>query len=930
MGEVGVAAYQAERRQLQSDYQQRPDFKAHLHHTADSDLALDLAVERMDDKLDALRKGFRRWQALVLTLIGMTIGGIWWVKQQGHSDSTAVQQGVKEIIAGQKEIIAGPKITTAGIRKQILLGSERKRDRDLAEADAAEPAKREKLREAALAAHTFRISRIDELAQSFTELEGRADTTNIFKEMARILEQEGVDMALAYIAEQKGGILDRVKKRKKTEQAQTRTELQPLLTAADLKASSGQTVAARAAYRELLALDPAWPAALESVAQFLYDQTIQNNHHGTLIAALRDAEEGHMYATQLYNANPGNAKAQLLLCVAHEQMGYVLFKRGQDGDSAEVEAHFTRSLGIAEMLVKANPSVDAQLGMSAALNTMGHFFATRGQVGDLDKALDYITRSFGVSEKLLKANPGSKLAKRGIACCLDGMGELLAKRGRPGDEAKALNYVARSLDLREALLKARPSPEATRDVSISLRNLGGLLVERGHPGDSAEALGYCIRSLSMTEALLKENPDSAEAMEDVSESLEKIGVLLGKRGEAGDATKALMHVTRSLALRESLLKANPSSGEAIRAVSLSLMQRGKLLEKRGETDDALKALDHFTRSLVLNEAQLKANPNSAKATRDVSDSLNELGEFLARRGQAGDEDTAARYFTRSLDMTEALLKANQDSAEATQDVSESLIKLGTLLATRGQPGDADKAVEYFTRSLVLRDALLKANPDSATATRYLWESLINLGDFLATRGQPGDADKAVGHFIRSLDMAEVLLKANPDSAEETRIVSISLTTLGDFFAQRGQVGDLDKGVGYLTRGLNVTEALLKTNPGSAQATRDVSVSLEKLAIALSKRNQPTDFARATHYFDRCVMNVRALLRANPETGEALSDLADVYMEYATHVERVRKGDGLPWWRLTDDILRRKVQKGMSLSPDDQKFIKEVSSKLTNN
>jgi phage tail protein X len=431
------AAWQAERRLLQRDYRQRPEVRQHLYYTAESDLALDLQVERMGDKLEELRKGFHRWQrtvlrlaAAVILLAGIILGTQWWMKREADKGTGRIIAGQKEIAEGQKAIIEGPKITTAGIRKQILLGSERKRDRDLAEADAAEPAKREKLREAALAAHTSRISRLDELAQSFTELEGRADTTAVFKEMARILEQEGVDMALAYIAEQKGGILDRVRKRKEIEQAQTRTELQPLLTAADLKGSSGQTVAARAAFRELLALDPAWPAALDSAAWFLWNQSVQNNAHGTLIAALADAEEAHTLATRLHAAAPTSSTAQRLFSTTHNQMGDVLIKRSQDGDTAKVEAHFTRSLELAEALLKANPgSAQATRDVSISLDRLGEFLARRGQVGDAVKALGYFTRSLELAEALLKANPGSAQATRDVSVSLNKLGYFLEERG---------------------------------------------------------------------------------------------------------------------------------------------------------------------------------------------------------------------------------------------------------------------------------------------------------------------------------------------------------------------------------------------------------------------------------------------------------------------------------------------------------------------
>ena len=94
------AGWQHERQQLQRDYRQRPEVRQHLRHTAESDLALDLAIERLDDELAALRQEFRHWQrtvlrlaAAILLLTGAALGVQMWMKK-GHDKGIAgVQQG---------------------------------------------------------------------------------------------------------------------------------------------------------------------------------------------------------------------------------------------------------------------------------------------------------------------------------------------------------------------------------------------------------------------------------------------------------------------------------------------------------------------------------------------------------------------------------------------------------------------------------------------------------------------------------------------------------------------------------------------------------------------------------------------------------------------------------------------------------------------
>ena len=58
------------------------------------------------------------------------------------------------------------------------------------------------------------------------------------------------------------------------------------------------------------------------------------------------------------------------------------------------------------------------------------------------------------------------------------------------------------------------------------------------------------------------------------------------RGQPGDAEKALAHYQRSLELREALLRDNPRSGQAARAVMVSCYKLGLFEYKLGNGDPA--------------------------------------------------------------------------------------------------------------------------------------------------------------------------------------------------------------------------------------------------------------------------------------------------------------------------------------------------------
>jgi tetratricopeptide (TPR) repeat protein len=141
---------------------------------------------------------------------------------------------------------------------------------------------------------------------------------------------------------------------------------------------------------------------------------------------------------------------------------------------------------------------------------------------------------------------------------------------------------------------------------------------------------------------------------------------------------------------------------------------------------------------------------------------------------------------------------------------------------------------------------------------------------------PGDAEQALGHYRRSLEICERLLLANPESAQAARDVSLSLNKLADFVARRGLPNDAEQALGHYRRSLEVRERLLLANPESAEAARDVWVSCWKMAR---------------------------------------------FAEQSAH------GDALVWWRKAFEILDRMKREGRFLSCDDNKFHQQLRRKL---
>ncbi|MBI5424986.1 MAG: toll/interleukin-1 receptor domain-containing protein [Opitutae bacterium] len=345
--------------------------------------------------------------------------------------------------------------------------------------------------------------------------------------------------------------------------------------------------------------------------------------------------------------------------------------------------------------------------------------------------------------------------------------------------------------------------------------------------------------------------------------LSSAGVSASYEGQHRSLARAMELTSRILAAAEGHLAANLQSAEAQRDVSVSLSKLADFLALRGQAGDGKKALEYYERSLAVREQLVEANPQSAPAQRDVSVSLNKLADFLAQRGQTGDGKKALEYYERSLAVREQLVEANPQSAPAQRDVSVSLNKLANFLASRGLAGDGEKALGYCQRSLAVAEQLAEASPQSAQAQRDVVVGLLKLADYLAQRGQTGDGKKALEYYEQSLAVLERLAEANPQSAQAQRDVSVSLSKLADYLARRGQAGDGEKALGYYERELAICERLAEANAQSAEAQRDLKVSLERLAGLEGRR---TGGQKKALELQRRALEIALRLRgANPQS-----------------------------------------------------------------
>ena len=234
------------------------------------------SVRRLRDDLTKMRRRFRGWMIGVSVALVLIAGEI-ACQLHGSSIQDEQRNGMGNTISQTNDYIVNPdrmpKRMPKRMRDQIARST--KETYELAGAKSKDIKNRRDRDEAVELAERQRdanLERVDELLESIVaDIEsGEASPESI--EFARVLEEEGADEAIAFIAAKKEQILNAAQAiADNTEQGklESRKSLALLLKSARLLANKGEYDAARQQCDEVLDFAPNWPEALHVQIQHL-------------------------------------------------------------------------------------------------------------------------------------------------------------------------------------------------------------------------------------------------------------------------------------------------------------------------------------------------------------------------------------------------------------------------------------------------------------------------------------------------------------------------------------------------------------------------------------------------------------------------------------------------------------------------------------
>jgi tetratricopeptide (TPR) repeat protein len=371
----------------------------------------------------------------------------------------------------------------------------------------------------------------------------------------------------------------------------------------------------------------------------------------------------------------------------------------------------------------------------------------------------------------------------------------------------------------------------------------------------------------------------------------------------GGTDLALDYARKAADMLRDLVARDPDNLDKQRDLSISLDRVGEVLKEQGEIG---AALDAYRESLAIRRALVSKNPGDTLLAHDLFVSLISLadGERVA-----GDLAAALGLYSEAFDIITALVARDSGNTEWRRDLSTSLAKIGDGYS---EQGNLERALDAYRKSLDIARALVALDPGNTQWQRDLSVSLVNLGDALE---EQKDLPGALAAYRESLDIMRRLAAKDPANTEALRGVQVSLGNIADVLKLQGE---LAAAIATYRESLDIVRKLVAKDPGNSEWQRDLTVNLNNLGDALKSQG---DLAGAVAAYQESLEVRRRRAAADPGNARAEADVVLALWRLA------RAGDDARG-RLTEALMiLARLDAENRLTPVERGYIAALQAEL---
>ena len=289
------------------------------------------------------------------------------------------------------------------------------------------------------------------------------------------------------------------------------------------------------------------------------------------------------------------------------------------------------------------------------------------------------------------------------------------------------------------------------------------------PGSTKARELLVMHALRYLDNLSKEASGDPGLQHEMGVAYGKIGDVQGRPefSNLGRTSDARRSYERSLALLRAAAASAPDSTYISRDLSLTMQRLGDLLWRLGERDEALK-LHLEAKSRIL--AERAKHPEESLLLGDLGVAADRLSDM---RLAAGDTLGALREAVDGAGSAEQLARQNPDDPARRRNAMVSYAKRASLLAVSG---DRAGAARDYRRSEDLALECVRALPDHTDAKRDLSVVYSMRATFLA---DGGEIDSALVLYDRAMKISEALAASDPSDVLQQADVANGYFELGD-------------------------------------------------------------------------------------------------------------------------------------------------------
>lgn len=298
-----------------------------------------------------------------------------------------------------------------------------------------------------------------------------------------------------------------------------------------------------------------------------------------------------------------------------------------------------------------------------------------------------------------------------------------------------------------------------------------------------------------------------------------------------------------------------------RVAAIQAGQRGPHL---GGPLAASSALETDRKALAIRKHLSAAKPDDEVIQRDMLASMWAVAEGVRAEG---DLNGALKLHLERLRLVEQQLSKHR-TKDLQYSISASDSAIGDLYRTLG---DNPRALDYIRKGLVIRQAILDANPADQRARRLTGLSHEFVGYVLDAKGE--DRGAALEHQ-EAVRIFEPLAAANPTNGGIERLLFVAENNLCETLAKCGSTREAEK---HCRQATAVAAAMAKADPQNAQAGEDLASAYSTMSVAVQAGGRDRE---ALVWEQRAEALYRTSLARDPDSIDVVVGLVDSLLNLA--------------------------------------------------